>query len=81
MFMQLGAACLVIWAMNWYFMLREILQHTPNWLEDQVSADEITQNFLANTPLERLIFIQKLARMNPLFLLSGAVMLLFRLLI
>ena len=81
MFMQLGAACLAIWAMNWYFMLREFLQHTPNWREDEVDSDEIIQNFLANTPLERLMFIQKLAQMNPLFLMSGAVMLLFGLLI
>lgn len=81
MFLQLGGACLCIWVMNWVFMIREVLQHTPNWRDGDVDGEEIVQNFMMNTPLDRLMFIQKLAQINPMMFVSGIVLLMFGLLL
>jgi len=51
MFLQIGAALLMIWLLNLGYMVYEIFRHTPNWRDDDVDSDEIVQNFMMNTPL------------------------------
>lgn len=60
-----------IWFANIVWMVREFIQHTPNWKDEDVTSEEIIQNFMANTPLERLEFIRKVAEFNPLIGMTG----------
>lgn len=71
MIIQTGLALLLIWLMNWIWMIREVLRHTPNWRDKDVESDEIVQNFMNNTPLERMLFIQKIGEMNPIIGVSA----------
>lgn len=77
MILQTGVAFLTIWILNWMWMFWEIIRHTPNWKEEDVTSDEIVQTFMTNTPLEKLEMIQKVAQVNPLLFLSGIALLLF----
>lgn len=81
MFLQLGAGLLMIWMFNWLWMLWEILRHTPNWRDSEVDSDEIVQNFMMNTPIERLQMLQKINEINPLMGMSGVFFLLFAMVI
>lgn len=71
----------VIWFMNLAWLIREVLKHTPNWRDEDVDSDEIVQNFMTNTPMERLEFIQKIGQINPMIGLSGVMFLLFALIL
>jgi hypothetical protein len=81
MFLQVGVAFLMIWLMNWLWMLWEILRHTPNWRDDGVDSDEIAQNFMTNTPIEKLQMIQKIAELNPMLGMTGVAFLLLAMVI
>lgn len=74
--MQLGVGMLAIWVINILMIMIEIIKSTPNWTDDDIDADEIVQNFLTNTSLERIEFVQKLAEMLPIFGYGGIVFLL-----
>lgn len=81
MILQIGTAFLMIWILNWLWMLWEILRHTPNWRDEDVNADEIAQNFMTNTPLEKLQMIQKVSEVNPMFGMTGVTFLLLAMII
>ena len=78
---QLGLACFCIWAVNWIYLFRMVIKQTPDWLNKEVDADTIYNNFPQNTPTEKLQLFQTLVQMNPSILLSAMVLLLFGLLV
>lgn len=53
------------------------MQHTPNWTDSEISQEEILQNFLANTPPDRLQFVQQLGEVNPFIGVLGLSLLCF----
>lgn len=69
--LPIGIALCLIWFMNLVWIVREFIRHTPNWMDEDVTSEEIVQNFMANTPLEKLEFIGKLAQFNPILGMSG----------
>jgi hypothetical protein len=71
MILQFGLACVMIWLMNHVFIIREIVQHTPNWRDPDVTGEDIAQNFIRNTSFERLHFIKNLHQFNQPMLISG----------
>jgi hypothetical protein len=81
MILQVGVAFLMIWLMNWLWMLWEILRHTPNWRDNDVDSDEIAQNFMTNTPIEKLQMIQKISEVNPMLGMTGVAFLLLAMVI
>jgi hypothetical protein len=60
---QIGLALLMIWMMNFAWMIWEVLRCTPDWTDED--AESIAQNFIMNTPSEKLQFIQKVGKFNP----------------
>jgi len=74
MILQLGIGMICIWLMNHGYILREVLRSTPNWLDTDINAEQIVQNFIANTPLEQIKLIVTIAHSNKFF---GPVGLLF----
>lgn len=81
MITQLGIACFCIWLFNIIFVYREILQHTPNWYDEEVDISDIMTNFMMNTSYERLAFIQSLLSINPMMFISGLVLIISGILI
>lgn len=71
MILQIGAALLMIWILNIFWMVWEIVRHTPNWKDDDVNTDEIVQNFMMNTPLEKIEQLRKVSEYNPFFGMGG----------
>lgn len=69
--LPIGIALCIIWFMNLVWIVREFVRHTPNWKDEDVTSDEIVQNFMANTPLEKIEFIMKIAEFNPVLGMSG----------
>jgi len=81
MITQLGAAFLLIWVGNFFWMIYQIVKHTPNWLDKEVDTDEILSNFVTNTTQEQMENIRTVARLNPMMGLSGVMLLLMGMLI
>ena len=77
MMIQLGLACFCIWAVNWIYLFRMVMKHTPNWYKEEVDAETIQKNFLENTSQEQMQFVKVVSEMNPAILLSAMVLTLF----
>jgi hypothetical protein len=77
MIMQLGLGLWLLALMNNGYIIREIYKHTPNWRDENVTSDELLQNFMTNTPLDRLEMISKLGKTNPALFIGGALCITF----
>lgn len=75
MFLQMGVGFLLIWILNWSWVIHEVLSYTPGWQNKLGDGDEIMSNFIANAPFERILMIKNIAIMNPLLFITGLVLL------
>lgn len=64
MILQVGFALWTIWVLNCCYVAHQIFKHTPNWRDADVDSDQLVQNFLTNTPPERLEFVKNVSSMN-----------------
>jgi hypothetical protein len=72
MIMQLGLGLWLLALMNNGYIIREIYRHTPNWRDEGVTSDDLIQNFMTNTPPDRLEIIGNLGKLNPTLFIGGA---------
>lgn len=67
-FLSLGFAFILIWILNWVYLLIQVFKYGEN-ADDENS---LTENFIKNTPVERLEFMRQIAESNKvLFWLSA----------
>lgn len=67
-FLSLGFAFILIWILNWGYILIQVFKYGEN-ADDENS---LTENFIKNTPVERLEFMRQIAESNKvLFWLSA----------
>lgn len=81
MFMQMGLAFMVIWAGNFVWMIYQVVKHTPNWRDEDVTSDDILNNFMMNATLEQIEMLRKVAQINPMMGMGGVTLLLMSLII
>lgn len=72
---QFGIGVLLIWILNWGWLIFEIFRYTPDWSDDNIDSDDIVSNFMKNCPPERFDMFQKVATMNPYMGMAGIAML------
>jgi hypothetical protein len=70
MLFQIGAALLIIWVLNWLWVIYQIINNVDDWMEHKTS-DELLRSFLANTPMEQLGNIEQVSKMNSLCWKAG----------
>lgn len=73
MFLQLGLAAILIWFLNWAWMIWQILRYTPNWRDNDIDSDQIATNFVVNAPEDLIEFFAKVATGNPYLGMVGVV--------
>lgn len=71
MTLQFGLAFLVIWFLNWSWILYQILKFTPNWKDEEIDHNQIIQNFMTSAPLELIQQLQFISQNNPIIFLLG----------
>lgn len=71
MIMQIGAALLMIWLMNWLYVLYKILRYSPNWRDEETAADEIVQNFVTDADIDEIEQIKNIVDATPYFGWAG----------
>ena len=76
MITQMGLAFLTIWICNFFWMIYQVVKHTPNWRDKEIDTDEILSNFVTNTTQEQMENIRTVARLNPMMGVTGVTLLL-----
>lgn len=69
--LQIGLFMLLLTLLNWLAILLEVVKHTPNWLDEKVTVDEIIENFMRNLDLNRIELLKTYKHMNEI-LSTGA---------
>jgi len=81
MFFEFGTGLVLIWVLNWMWMFWQIVKFTPNWRESDVDSDQLVENFITNAPPNLIEFFTKVAQTNPVFGVTGVVLLLMSMII
>lgn len=71
MILHIGLAMALIVVLNWITMIYEVIKHTPNIKDDDVTANDIIHNFMKNTDLRTIQRLEVLVQINK-FLGPGA---------
>lgn len=71
MILQLGFACLILWLVNFCWLLYTIMKETPNWRDEEVDSNDIVTNFLKNSSVEKIKFFGSVGKLNPWIGISG----------
>ena len=73
---QIGMTLLVIWLMNFMWIIWEVLRCTPDWKDEGTDVETIAQNFLMNSSPEKIQFIKNVGEVNPWIGLSAVTVIL-----
>ena len=76
MLISAGLGFIAIGVLNIFKIAFDVMKHTPDAIKDEVDEGTIFMNFMKNTSMEQMMFLQNLYKSNSLFFSTGTILIL-----